>query len=89
MQKNCETTATPSRPLIGRCRIHFFEAWNEFNAGLFWDDSIEHLAKLSNDMALIVRAYCGDCEVIGGSTSAGGVGRTGNGRGGSASLMLL
>jgi hypothetical protein len=83
MQKNCETTTAPSRPLIGRCHIHFFEAWNEFNAGLFWDDSIEHLAKLSNDMALIVRAYCGDCKVIGGSTSAGGVGRMGDGRGGS------
>lgn len=83
MQKNCETGTVPSRPLIGKCHIHFFEAWNEFNAGLFWDDSLEHLAKLSNDMALIVRAYCGDCKIIGGSTSAGGVGRAGDGRGGS------
>ena len=86
MQKNCGVTSRPDHPLRDRCRIHNFEAWNEFNAPLFWDDSLEHLAKMANDMALIVRAYCGDCTIIGGSTSAGGVGRGGNGPSGSGSF---
>lgn len=44
----------------------------------FWDDSLVHLARMANDMALIVRSYCADCTVIAGSTSAGGVGRSGD-----------
>jgi hypothetical protein len=88
MQKDCGLTARPAHPLHGQCRIRNFEAWNEFNAPLFWDDSLAHLAKMANDMALIVRAYCGDCTIIGGSTSAGGVGRSGNGFSGSGSFAV-
>lgn len=83
MQKDCGVTERPAAPLRGRCRIRNFEAWNEFNAANFWDDTLAHLAKMANDMALIVRAYCADCRVIGGSTSAGGVGRGGDGPDGS------
>ena len=86
MQKNCGVSESPAIPLRGRCRIRNFEAWNEFNASNFWDDSLTHLAKMANDMAVIVRRYCGDCRVIGGSTSAGGVGRSGDGPAGSGSF---
>ena len=88
MQKNCAVSAEPVRPLTGRCQIHSFEAWNEFNAGLFWQDSIKHLAKMANDMAVIVRTYCGDCTVVAGSTSAGGVGRAGDGVSGSGDFVI-
>ena len=86
MQKNCGVKAQPDQPLTGRCKIRNFETWNEFNAENFWQDSLAHLAKMANDMAIIVRSYCGDCTIIGGSTSAGGVGRGGNGPGGSGSF---
>lgn len=75
MQKDCGVKSQPDQPLTGRCRIRNFESWNEFNADMFWQDSIDHLAKMANDMAVIVRTYCGDCTIIGGSTSAGGMGR--------------
>ena len=79
MQKNCGVATPPSQPLRGRCSIRYFEAWNEFNAANFWNDSLEHLAQMANDMAVIVRTYCADCVIIAGSTSAGGVGRGGDG----------
>jgi hypothetical protein len=88
MQKNCNVKAQPAQSLNGRCQIRYFEAWNEFNAGLFWGDSLKHLAKMANDMAIIVRNYCGDCAIIGGSTSAGGVGRSGDGPSGSGSFEV-
>ncbi len=75
LQRNCEVKSRPAQPLRNRCHIHNFESWNEFNASGFWDDSLAHLAKMSNDMAVIVRSYCGDCTIIAGSTSAGGTGR--------------
>jgi hypothetical protein len=34
MQKNCNVKAQPAQSLNGRCQIRYFEAWNEFNAGL-------------------------------------------------------
>lgn len=86
MQKNCGVTAKPAHPLQGQCRIRNFETWNEFNAELFWQDSLAHLAKMANDMTVIVRSYCGDCTIVGGSVSAGGVGRSGNGPSGSGSF---
>jgi hypothetical protein len=86
MQKNCGVAAVPAEPLRGRCAIRYFEAWNEFNASNFWNDSLAHLAKMANDMALLVRAYCGDCQIIGGSTSAGGIGRRGDGPDGSGAF---
>lgn len=86
LQKDCDIKAQPAQPLTGRCQIRYFEAWNEFNAGNFWDDSLTHLARMANDMALIVRAYCGDCSIIAGSTSAGGVGRGGDDPKGSGSF---
>jgi len=88
MQKNCGVNSQPKAPLKNVCRIHYFEAWNEFNADLFWHDSLQHLAKMANDMALIVRLYCGDCLVVGGSTSAGGIGRGGDGPSGSGSFDI-
>ncbi len=88
MQKNCGVRSQPAHPLEGRCRIRNFETWNEFNAEVFWQDSLAHLAKMANDMATIVRAYCGDCTIIGGSVSAGGVGRGGNGPSGSGSFAV-
>ena len=86
LQKDCDVKVQPQHPLVGRCVIHSFEAWNEFNAGLFWNDSLTHLAKMANDMAIVVRTYCGDCTVVAGSTSAGGVGRGGDGPSGSGSF---
>jgi hypothetical protein len=86
LQKDCNIKSPPVHPLVGRCQIRNFETWNEFNAGGFWDDSLVHLAKMANDMALIVRTYCGDCYVIAGSTSAGGVGRGGDGPKGSGAF---
>lgn len=88
MQKNCGVRSRPELPLRGRCRIRNFEAWNEFNAEAFWQDSLAHLAKMANDMAIIVRAYCGDCTIVGGSASAGGVGRGGDGPSGSGSFAV-
>jgi len=88
MQKNCNVKAPPERPLRGQCRIRNFETWNEFNAEMFWQDSLAHLAKMANDTAVIVRKYCGDCTIVGGSVSAGGVGRGGNGPGGSGSFAV-
>ena len=88
MQKNCGVTSKPDHPLKGQCRIHNFESWNEFNAELFWQDSLAHLAKMANDMAVIVRTYCGDCTIVGGSVSAGGTGRSGNGPSGSGSFAI-
>jgi hypothetical protein len=88
MQKNCGLKSQPDHPTQGRCRIRNFETWNEFNAELFWQDSLAHLAKMANDMAVIVRSYCGDCTIIGGSASAGGVGRGGDGPSGSGSFAV-
>lgn len=86
MQKDCGVGSLPRQPITGKCAIRNFEAWNEFNTGVFWEDSLTHLAKMANDMAVIVRSYCGDCTIIGGSASAGGVGRGGNGPAGSGSF---
>jgi len=88
MQKDCDVMAQPVQPLSGHCRIRNFETWNEFNANLFWQDSLKHLAKMANDMAIIVHRYCADCVIVGGSTSAGGVGRGGDGPGGSGSFEI-
>jgi hypothetical protein len=88
LQKDCNVKALPTHPLVGQCQIRNFETWNEFNAGGFWDDSLAHLAKMANDMAAIVRSYCGECRVIAGSTSAGGVGREGNGPKGSGAFDI-
>ncbi len=86
MQKDCGVSSAPQQPLSRSCAIRNFETWNEFNAGGFWDDSLVHLAKMANDMAGIVRTYCGDCTIIAGSTSAGGTGRATDGPSGSGSF---
>ena len=88
MQKDCGVKSQPEHPIKGQCKIRNFEAWNEFNAEMFWQDSLAHLAKMANDMAVIVRSYCGDCTIVGGSVSAGGTGRGGNGPGGSGSFAV-
>jgi hypothetical protein len=88
MQKDCAISTPPPHPLAGRCAIRIFEAWNEFNASNFWEDSLAHLAKMSNDMATIVRIYCADCTILAGSTSAGGIGRSGDGPMGSGKFDI-
>jgi hypothetical protein len=74
LQKVCHVTSTPSTPLTGKCDVKYYEGWNEFNSNGFWTDSYTNLAKMMVDESLIVRAYCGDCKFILGSTSGGGSG---------------
>lgn len=74
MQKICNVPRTPKSPVAGQCQIQFFESGNEFNVNGFWTDTPAHLAKMFNDQAVIVRKYCADCMIIGGSVSAGGDG---------------
>lgn len=78
MQHICGVTGLPAHPLIGTCKIRYFEGWNEFNAGQFWESTYTDLAKMVNDGATIVKQYCGDCLVLAGSTSAGGDGYNDN-----------
>ncbi len=74
MQHVCGVSVQPGSPLVGACSVKLFEMWNEFNANIYWIASYSDLATMSNDAAKIIRIYCGDCKIIGGSTSAGGDG---------------
>ena len=78
MQHVCGVTAAPATPLKGKCRIHYFEAWNEFNDGQFWNSNYTDMAKMANDAAGIVKKYCGDCLFLAGNVSAGGDGYNSN-----------
>jgi hypothetical protein len=74
MQRNCGVHAQPAQPLVGRCNIHYFEGWNEYNAESFWKDSLAHLVKMDIDADQIIKTYCSDCYFMAGSVTAGGTG---------------
>ena len=78
MQYVCDVTQAPASPLVGVCKIRYFEAWNEFNDGQFWDSDYTSMVKMANDAATIVQQYCGDCLFLAGNTSAGGDGYNDN-----------
>jgi hypothetical protein len=78
MQHVCGVSARPPTPLIGSCKIHYYEAWNEFNDGQYWSSNYTDMAKMANDAATIVKQYCGDCQFLAGNTSAGGDGYNAN-----------
>ena len=78
MQHVCGVSAAPATPLKGTCKIHYYEAWNEFNDGQYWSSNYTDMAKMANDAATIVKKYCGDCVFFAGNTSAGGDGYNAN-----------
>jgi hypothetical protein len=78
MRHVCGVSAAPSSPLIGACTLKVFEGWNEWNVGNYWGGTYVQLAKMLEDKAAIIRLYCGDCTIIGGSVSAGGDGSGGS-----------
>lgn len=82
MQHECHVGSQPGTPLTGTCDIRVYEMWNEFNGNGYWTGTYQDLAQMFNDAATTIRLYCGDCTIIGGSTSAGGDGY--NPAGGSA-----
>ena len=75
MQYDCGVSAQPGSPLTSTCGTKYFEIWNEFNVARYAGNfTAAQLAIMANDAAAIVRLYCGDCRIIGGSVSAGGDG---------------
>jgi len=86
MQHVCGVSSQPGSPLVGACSIKVYETWNEMNVGNYWTDTVAKLAQMAEDKAAIIRAYCGDCTVIGGSVSAGGDGTGGSWINGSVGL---
>ena len=74
MQFLCGTNVQPSSPLVGKCRIHNFEGWNEFNDGGYWSSNYTNQATMENTANMIIQKYCGDCFFLVGNTSAGGLG---------------
>lgn len=78
MQHACGVTSQPGTPLTGQCHLDYVEMWNEFNATNYWTGTATQMAQMSLDAAAIIRAYCGDCKIVGGSTSAGGSGGGGS-----------
>lgn len=78
MQHVCGVSSLPATPLKGQCKIRYFESWNEYNDGQFWESTYTDMAKMANDGAAIVKQYCGDCYFLAGSTSAGGDGYNDN-----------
>lgn len=86
MQHVCGVSSPPGSPLVGVCTVKVFESWNEMNVGNYWTDTVANLAQMAEDKAAIIRVYCGDCTVIGGSVSAGGDGTGGSWINGSVGL---
>ena len=84
MQHICGVTSAPSSPIIGGCsNMRYIEMWNEFNTDNYWmNGTYAQLAIMSNDASKIIHQYCGDCNVVAGSTSAGGDGYHANGQSG-------
>lgn len=78
MQHACGVTSAPGTPLTGTCNLSYVEMWNEFNATNYWTGTATQLAQMSLDAAAIIRTYCGDCSIVGGSVSAGGSGGGGS-----------
>jgi hypothetical protein len=56
------------------------------NVGVYWTDTVAKLAQMAEDKTAIIRLYCGDCTVLGGSVSAGGDGTGGSWINGSVGL---
>jgi hypothetical protein len=80
MQHLCNQPSKPGTPIVGGCsNMRYIEMWNEFNTDYYWSGTDKQLAGMSNDAAIIIREYCGDCLVVAGSTSAGGDGYHSNG----------
>ncbi len=73
MQHECHVSSQPGTPLIGACDNRNYEMWNEFNARS-WMGNYQDIAQMSQDAAVIIRLYCGDCTIISASASAGGDG---------------
>jgi hypothetical protein len=76
MQHVCQT---PKPSASSTCSIQYWEMWNELNASNFYNTtatpvSYEQLAIMSNDAATIIRQYCGNCTIIGGSVAGAGDG---------------
>jgi hypothetical protein len=86
MQHVCGVSSQPVTPLVGACSIRVFEVWNEMNVGGYWTSNVANLARMAEDKAAIIRAYCGDCTILGGSVSAGGDGTGGSWINGSVGL---
>lgn len=86
MQHVCSVSSQPVSPLVGVCKVKVFETWNEMNVGVYWTDTVGKLAQMAEDKATIIRLYCGDCTVVGGSVSAGGDGTGGSWINGSVGL---
>jgi hypothetical protein len=86
MQHVCGVTSQPGSPLVGACSVKVYEVWNEMNVGVYWTDTVAKLAQMAEDKTAIIRLYCGDCTVLGGSVSAGGDGTGGSWINGSVGL---
>jgi hypothetical protein len=86
MQHVCHVASQPGTPLVGACDIKVYEVWNEMNVGGYWTDTVAKLAQMAEDKTVIIRLYCGDCTVLGGSVSAGGDGTGGSWINGSVGL---
>lgn len=78
MQHVCGVSSQPGSPLTGVCTIRVFEIWNEMNVGNYWLGTAAQMAQMAEDKTAIIRLYCGDCTVLGGSVSAGGDGTGGS-----------
>lgn len=74
MRNTCSVASQPGSPLIGACKVQYYELWNELNGNGFWSGSYQDLAQMGHDAIIIIRAFCGDCTILGGSVSAGGDG---------------
>lgn len=85
MRHECGVASQPAQPIL-TCSIRIYEIWNEFNGNGYWRNSYQDLARMAQDAAQIIRAYCGNCTILGGSVSAGGDGY--NPAGGSAQYDL-
>jgi hypothetical protein len=86
MQHVCGVSSAPGSPLVGTCTVKVFESWNEMNVGNYWTGTVGQLAQMAEDKAAIIRTYCGDCTILGGSVSAGGDGSGGSWINGSVGL---
>jgi hypothetical protein len=89
MQHVCGVSSQPGSPLVGVCTVKYFEIWNEMNVGNYWTDTTAKLAQMAEDKTTIIRLYCGDCVVIGGSVSAGGDGTGGSWINGTGGLLTF
>ena len=90
MQHLCNVTSRPNNPIVSGCsNMRYIEMWNEFNTDQYWmNGTDQQLAEMSDDASKVIHAYCGDCYVVAGSTSAGGDGWHTNGQPGNYMTAL-